>query len=232
MFQLRWLRGPSYSLLGESDSKLDSRKPSILSKISWPFLGTILVATGFALGHLSAAVGTRGCQPALKAESDIAWLSKTLSETSPHVFLYNRTFGEDSSSADAAWTELLPHQGGYFTHPDLAPKRATFSVYHYLHCLNGIREGYWAVYDKAVAGEKLEPDDKSLPMMISPPHIRHCIDLLRQSLMCNPDLTVEIKDEEAGGVHGFGETHQCVDWMALNEWTTRRETWKPLTPSS
>ncbi|KAI1203724.1 S-adenosyl-L-methionine-dependent methyltransferase [Nemania serpens] len=35
-------------------------------------------------------------------------------------------------------------------------------------------------------------------------HIRHCIDLLRQSLMCNADLTVELKNEELGGVTGFG----------------------------
>ncbi|EMR71355.1 putative hydroxyindole o- protein [Eutypa lata UCREL1] len=35
-------------------------------------------------------------------------------------------------------------------------------------------------------------------------HIRHCIDLLRQSLMCNADLTIELKNEELGGVTGFG----------------------------
>lgn len=86
----------------------------------------------------------------------------------------------------------------------------------------------------AVAGEKLDPDhmmDSSssgsgLPMMASPPHIRHCIDLLRNALMCQPDLTVEVKDATAGGVHGFGQTHQCVDWRHLNEWTSRWESWK------
>lgn len=61
-------------------------------------------------------------------------------------------------------------------------------------------------------------------MMVSPSHIRHCIDLLRQALMCSPDLTVEVKDMEAGGVHGFGETHQCIDWTALKDWTTKWET--------
>jgi hypothetical protein len=49
-------------------------------------------------------------------------------------------------------------------------------------------------------------------------HIRHCIDLLRQSLMCNADLTVELKDEQLGGVTGFGTVHQCVDWPKLLEW--------------
>jgi len=51
--------------------------------------------------------------------------------------------------------------------------------------------------------------------MSSPAHIRHCIDLLRQSLMCNADTTFEIKDEIAGGVHGFGVQHRCKDWNHL-----------------
>jgi len=56
-------------------------------------------------------------------------------------------------------------------------------------------------------------------MMSSPPHVRHCLDLLRQSLMCYPDTTVEKKDEEAGGVHGFGTMHNCKKWDELLEWT-------------
>ncbi|ROW11338.1 hypothetical protein VMCG_01226 [Cytospora schulzeri] len=100
-----------------------------------------------------------------------------------------------------------------------------------LHTIsNGLRKGYWTVFNMAVAGEKLDPDDKDIPMMISPPHIRHCVDLLRLALMCQPDLTVEVKDDEAGGVHGFGETHQCIDWTNLTEWTTRWESWKRPTP--
>jgi hypothetical protein len=55
------------------------------------------------------------------------------------------------------------------------------------------------------------------------PHIRHCIDLLRQSLMCRPDLTIEIKNEELGGVTGFGTEHECRDWEQLQLWTSRWE---------
>ena len=56
-------------------------------------------------------------------------------KTSPHVFIYNRTFAEKSDAADNAWSVLFPRQAGYFTHPTVAPNRSTFSVYHYLHCL-------------------------------------------------------------------------------------------------
>jgi hypothetical protein len=56
--------------------------------------------------------------------------------------------------------------------------------------------------------------------MSSPPHIQHCIDLLRHSLMCQPDTTVEIKNKEIGGVTGFGTEHRCRNWNELIEWTT------------
>ena len=78
--------------------------------------------------------------------------------------------------------------------------------------------GYWRAHEAAVEGRKLP--DSDLPMMVSPPHVRHCIDLLRQSLMCRADTTIEVKDEAAGGVHGFGVRHHCVDWDQLVSWTS------------
>lgn len=59
--------------------------------------------------------------------------------------------------------------------------------------------------------------------MASPPHFRHCIDLLRQSLMCQPDMTIETKNETIGGVTGFGTEHVCKDWDALVKWTSKWE---------
>ena len=79
------------------------------------------------------------------------------------------------------------------------------------------------LYTAVTKGEKLEED--KIPFMASPMHLRHCIDLLRQSLQCRPDLTVEIKDSERGGVTGFGTAHQCRDWGQLLAWL---EEWEPL----
>ena len=61
--------------------------------------------------------------------------------------------------------------------------------------------------------------------MTSPAHIRHCIDLLRQSLQCQSDLTVEIKDKDKGGVTGFGTEHKCKDWTQLLTWLQRWESY-------
>ena len=62
--------------------------------------------------------------------------------------------------------------------------------------------------------------------MIDPAHIRHCIDLIRHRLMCQPDITVEVKDLELGGVTGFGTKHQCKDWEELMRWTTKWQSWE------
>ena len=43
--------------------------------------------------------------------------------------------------------------------------------------------------------------------------------------MCRPDTTVEVKDEEKGGVTGFGTEHVCWDWVGLVEWTGAWEGW-------
>lgn len=63
----------------------------------------------------------------------------------------------------------------------------------------------------------------SIPFEISPVHMAHCIDLLRQTLMCKPDLTVEIKNETLQGVTGFGTVHQCRNWDELMHWMAEWE---------
>ena len=77
------------------------------------------------------------------------------------------------------------------------------------------------IYQSVLDGKRMKEDD--FPFIASPPHIRHCVDLLRQSLMCRPDTTIEIKDDELGGVIGFGTKHQCRDWDQLVAWTSKWE---------
>jgi hypothetical protein len=62
-----------------------------------------------------------------------------------------------------------------------------------------------------------------MPHMLSPVHVNHCIELLRLTLMCRPDVTVEVAKLDTGGVTGFGTEHQCVSWERLLEWTREWE---------
>ena len=65
--------------------------------------------------------------------------------------------------------------------------------------------------------------EQDLPSMINSDHVVHCIDLLRQSLMCRPDTTIEVIDDVIGGVLSFGTRHERRDWNQLVAWTARWE---------
>ena len=75
--------------------------------------------------------------------------------------------------------------------------------------------------EAALSGRVLQ--EQEIGHMVAPAHVRHCVDFLRQSLMCHADTTLEIEDEAVGGVKGFGVRHECVDWAGLIAWTGRRQ---------
>lgn len=112
--------------------------------------------------------------------------------------------------------------GGFLTHPNLASERSTFAVFHQLHCLDGIRHAYWTLLDAATNGETIE--ESSAPHHVRPNHVKHCIELLRNTITCQPDLTLEVVNDKLGGVTGFGTVHECVDWNQLVSWTSEWET--------
>jgi hypothetical protein len=41
--------------------------------------------------------------------------------------------------------------------------------------------------------------------------------------MCHGDTTMEIVDEDLGGVTGFGTEHHCKNWDELKEWVLERQ---------
>lgn len=84
-----------------------------------------------------------------------------------------------------------------------------------------MREAYWANHDAAISGRTLL--DINLPEHAQESHVRHCIDLLRQTLMCHPDTTVEVADPETDGVAGFGVTHVCRSYEELRKWTVQHQ---------
>jgi hypothetical protein len=63
--------------------------------------------------------------------------------------------------------------------------------------------------------------------MASLPHVRHCLDLLRQTLMCHADTTVETRDTQLKGVTGFGSPRRCRDW---NDLVRQTEEWQSQYP--
>lgn len=58
--------------------------------------------------------------------------------------------------------------------------------------------------------------------MASRIHVDHCIDTLRQYIMCTADTTpifMELRPDLESGVHAdFGTFHKCRDFEAMTKW--------------
>ena len=97
-------------------------------------------------------------------------------------------------------------------------------VLHNLHCLNAVRKHL----DSSYYGRSME-----LPQEYQRMHMDHCLDMLRQSIMCHADLTpVTLKPFWDGGEEGpkkrvfyLGQTereHTCRRWEDVRAWVERR----------
>ena len=49
-------------------------------------------------------------------------------------------------------------------------------------------------------------------------HAQHCIEYLRQNIICAADTTLEPIKPEDNGVDGFGNKHNCRNYSAVKEW--------------
>jgi hypothetical protein len=83
-----------------------------------------------------------------------------------------------------------------------------------------IRTNYQTyIYGNRSSIPHLDPKD---PMPRTVNHMFHCMDYLRQTILCNADLTVEwealTEGKEklpTGHIDGYGVTHQCRDWVGF-----------------
>ena len=93
------------------------------------------------------------------------------------------------------------------------------SVTHQLHCLAMVRD----VVVASITGRERKTDASA------DRHIVHCLDYVRQGILCAGDTTLEefkaVKDAEGVVVSyfidGMGARHQCRDWGAVREFLER-----------
>ncbi|KAE8137997.1 hypothetical protein BDV38DRAFT_282605 [Aspergillus pseudotamarii] len=90
------------------------------------------------------------------------------------------------------------------------------SAFHQMHCLAII---YNAIFSKNHSDHHHRDDHSD--------HTKHCIDYLRQSIMCASDATLESSGVLEGdgstirAVDGWNNTHQCRDWDSLYDFASR-----------
>ncbi|KAK1750706.1 hypothetical protein QBC47DRAFT_393317 [Echria macrotheca] len=102
--------------------------------------------------------------------------------------------------------------------------RAGVEVFHQLHCLNLLRQAVYSDYygNKSLGGDVGDADGPEDLFG----HVDHCIEAIRQNLMCHGDVSVftfktfpELADE---GIEGewpdFEINHMCRDFESLRRW--------------
>jgi hypothetical protein len=102
---------------------------------------------------------------------------------------------------------------------------ATLDVFHQLHCLNLIRKAF---YPKRYNTSLFDEDGETL-VYVRWIHLDHCIDTIRQSLMCSADVAVigyEWFEREKMTRGRFNAVHKCRDWSRIREWA--EDNWVPF----
>lgn len=125
-----------------------------------------------------------------------------------------------SRSIDARGYVQIPDYGAYdiLSEPyTVAINRTSdgpafmMSVFHQLHCLSYLVDHFQQGY----AGTELTEEVAH--------HSAHCIDYLRQSIMCAADTNLEGKTEAGPG---WGSKHECADYDAVLAWANEHSTMK------
>ncbi|KAI1651919.1 uncharacterized protein F4817DRAFT_364830 [Daldinia loculata] len=134
------------------------------------------------------------------------------------TFEFNRTFADDpSENVTAAWLSLIPKGQGVIRLPlrhEFDSTIYNIAAYHTLHCLYTLRESFFSFYDISTGSVTLDAAETAHMLK----HGRHCIEYIRQALMCNPDLTLEPVAGGTGQLKQWGIQRQCQDFGELSEW--------------
>ncbi|KAH6914620.1 hypothetical protein BKA70DRAFT_1256629 [Coprinopsis sp. MPI-PUGE-AT-0042] len=198
----------------DSSAPTRRRERRWLAKFTHRELGLLLVvilqSVALVILSLGAQRGQAGSREPSKGWNFLYWSKKT-----PY-----QGYGDD---VDAAWLDLYDHtilrlpkseaillpnktyplkdEPGYYI--------AALDVFHQIHCLNTVRK---AVYMDHYRGHDSHLTDE---------HISHCIDSIRQSLMCNADISVNVWQwsEDVYAVVGYStNAHTCKNYNKIQGW--------------
>ncbi|RHZ47801.1 oxidase ustYa family protein [Aspergillus thermomutatus] len=103
-------------------------------------------------------------------------------------------------------TVPIPEDPGYYL--------IGLDVFHQLHCLDMLRKVLWGV-------DMHHVDEKQAMH-----HLDHCIDMIRQSLMCSADITVDVwawSEERQRVTVQADNMHTCRDFEAIRQWALERQ---------
>ncbi|KAL7901577.1 hypothetical protein HDV63DRAFT_395008 [Trichoderma sp. SZMC 28014] len=123
---------------------------------------------------------------------------------------------EQASESDLTTNNI--HFAGGADQAFLKGYPANVEVFHQIHCLNLIRKATWYNHDyyRKLGADEFRHPDKTLSV-----HVDHCIDSLRQRLMCTADVGLVPffwVGDDGGTDPEFSRTHTCRDFETLHDW--------------
>lgn len=96
-------------------------------------------------------------------------------------------------------------------------------VFHQLHCLNLLRIQVYRDYYTSLSPV---PPIFRVNETVRRSELDHCVDILRQSIMCTGDVTIATANWVQGHprpIPDFSTMHVCRDFDALLEWASERD---------
>jgi hypothetical protein len=140
-----------------------------------------------------------------------------------------RFLGPPTPSTERSWQSLLPLGRG-FVHAsdreDNTPQQYSIAAFHQFHCVHLLQR----IFHRSVKDPlSITLEDRE--------HFYHCVDYLRQTVLCleDPSLDRVTEDLETPGRalnSGWGDTHVCRDFGALKRWTEDRRATNATFPDS
>ncbi|KAI5855374.1 hypothetical protein BZA05DRAFT_334278, partial [Tricharina praecox] len=138
--------------------------------------------------------------------------------------------GAPTPAIDEAWNAIVPlyliripaaaiphlnKSATAATFPGSSDYLGTVDAFHQLHCVNLVRKYTYADYYKDIDIAWRDPPD----MLRT--HVDHCIDVLRQKIMCDADVSVITYSWVEGREHvlpDFSNTHRCRNFDKVRDW--------------
>ncbi|KAJ8133272.1 hypothetical protein O1611_g346 [Lasiodiplodia mahajangana] len=203
--------------------------PPQRSRKLWPWVMHSVIFIMYSIAYLLAFTSEgSSCPSTAKAYSPANEAIKYTKTVSYHGGLHEASpyRGKPRPELDKAWHDLLEHNNIRISKEELQRMNRTaielydgsgffgqLSAYHHLHCLKFIRQVLHPEYYDTNTTDRDE-------------HVDHCIDDLRQALMCHADPSIVTFDWKGPNWRrpwpNFNIEHTCVDWDALGAWAAER----------
>jgi hypothetical protein len=118
-------------------------------------------------------------------------------------------YSTDDTLGQLEWETLLPSGNGLLY---TGPSEQVFSIglFHQLRCLNIVRSTLVNIFAHP---ERATPNTDDQPLIV-----QHCMDYLRQMVLCHADLTalnLAAVDARRGHVQASEVTHVCKDFSVI-----------------